>query len=86
MFNKIVFTLILAALTACTAAEVNKAQTYQNDITAACAVAMPLAGVAGPAAPYIVAGCATEEAIAKLALDPSSLEWVNGLIAGVKKA
>lgn len=45
---------------------------------------MPLAPMAGPVAPYIIGGCASEEAIAKLALDPNSLNWVNGLIAQAK--
>ena len=80
-------TLAIAALIAvggCTAAQVNQANTVQSDIAAACAVAMTFVPVAGPVAPYIVAGCGTEQAIASLALNPTSLSWVNGLIAQAK--
>lgn len=37
-----------------------------------------------PITPYVIAGCATEEGLAKLATDPSSIEWVNGLVSQIK--
>lgn len=54
-------------------------QAYQDQIAAACSMAMMIH--AGPVSPWIIGGCATERAIATLALDPSSLAWVNSLIA-----
>lgn len=74
----------LGALGACTAAQVGTANRYQAEIAGACAVAMKLAPIAGQVAPWIVGGCATEAAIAKLALDPNSLAWVEGLAVKVK--
>gem|GEM_PF-4933790 len=67
----------------CDPAQLARIESYQQKIAAACNMAMTVAPLAGPVAPYIIGGCATEQAIAKLALDPSSLEWVRGLIAGV---
>lgn len=89
--SRLILTVAAAfALTGCTTAQVNTARTYQQDVAAACHVAMglvtttPLGAVptpVGPIAPWILGGCATEEAIARLALDPTSLAWINGLIA-----
>jgi hypothetical protein len=62
------------------------AQSYQDKIAGACAVAMSRSSVAGPIGPWIIGGCATEAAIAKLALDPSSLAWLNSLVAKAKGA
>ena len=76
----------LGALGACTAAQVDTANRYQAEIAGACAVAMTLAPIAGQVAPWIIGGCATEAAIAKLALDPSSLAWLQGLVAKAKAA
>jgi len=73
--------LLASMLAACTPAQQAAAPGYQQEIAAACNVAMVLAPMAGPVAPWIIGGCATEEAIAKLALDPSSLAWINGLTA-----
>ncbi|HEX5321655.1 MAG TPA: hypothetical protein VFW46_21025 [Stellaceae bacterium] len=56
------------------------AQRIQPGLVTACTAATALSPVAGPIAPFIVAGCGTAEAIDKLAADPSSTEWVNGLI------
>lgn len=77
--------LALAA-TGCTTAQQTTASSYQAAISTACSVAMTFAPAAGPVAPWIIGGCATEQAIAKLALDPSSLTWVNNLIAMVRGA
>lgn len=81
----------LAAVPGCTPkqeAAVTKgaavARLYQAKLAGACQVAMTLAPIAGPVAPWIVGGCATEAAIAKLALDPSSLAWLQGLVAKAK--
>lgn len=72
-------TLGLAA-TACTPQQVATATSYQQKISDACAIAMPLSSAAPAIAPWIIGGCATEDAIARLALDPTSLAWVNDLI------
>ena len=45
---------------------------------------MSLAPIAGPVAPWIIGGCGAEAMIARLALDPTSLAWVNELVAQVK--
>jgi hypothetical protein len=53
----------------------------------ACNAAMALAPVAAavPQAaaivPFVMAGCGAAEGLAKLAADPSSVAWVNGLVA-----
>ena len=76
---------------ACTASQLATVNKVQNDVAAACTTAMslaPFATLAGPAgasiAGYITAGCGTEAAVAKLATDPTSVAWVNGLVAQVK--
>lgn len=74
--------LILIALfwlCSCTAEQQARAGDYQTKIAALCRDALPFAAVPGIGI-YIAGGCATEAAIAKLALDPSSIEWLNGLI------
>ena len=56
----------------------------------ACADAMAVANLAGlipgvgAIVPYIHAGCATEAALVKLALDPSSTQWVGQQIGAIK--
>lgn len=82
--NRILAVALIASVAACTTAQVDKATGYQTMIAGACSTAMLLSPNAGPIAPYIIGGCATEEAIARLALDPSSLAWVNNLVAKVK--
>lgn len=74
---------ITVALSGCTPMERDQATA---DIYAACSTAMMLAPAAGPAAPFILAGCGSAEAIAKLASDPSSVAWVENLIAQAKAA
>ena len=68
-------------LAACSPVQLDKAQGYQAQIAAACQVAMALAPMAPTIAPWIIGGCSTEAAIAKLALDAGSLIWVNDLAA-----
>ncbi len=75
---------ILALLNSCTPQQVqDDAGRYQADIAAACGIAMTLAPIAGPYAPWLVGACSSEALIARLALDPSSLEWLNGILARV---
>lgn len=61
------------SLVAC--AQVNSAT---SAIESACTELSPLVPLAGPIAPYIVAGC-TADGIIKLASDPSSLAWLAKL-------
>lgn len=71
-------------LSACTPAQVEKAQSYHQQLVAACSVAMALAPMAPAIAPWIVGGCGTAQSIAKLALDANSLNWVMSLIRDAK--
>jgi hypothetical protein len=88
------------ALSACTTAQLDAtqarvdagrarvatvAQQIQPSLITACSLAMQFAPAAGPYAPFIIAGCGTAEAIDKLAADPSSTDWVNGLIADARR-
>lgn len=56
----------------------------------ACDEAIMLANIAGlvpgvgAIVPYITAGCATAEGLTKLAADPTSTQWVVGLIGKIK--
>ena len=77
---------VLAALTAAPACQqiAGTAATVDPQLVAACNAAMALSPLAGPYAVWIDAGCGTAEAIAKLAQDPSSAAWVNGLVADVQ--
>ncbi len=76
---------VLLALAACTLQQTADLQHYQDQIAGACALAMMVAPLTGPAAPWVIAGCSTEAAVAKLALDPSSLAWLQGIVAGVRR-
>lgn len=84
----VIYTAICAAaalmLAACAPSQLADAQRYQADIAGVCGVAMTLAPFAPMIAPWVIGGCATEAAVAKLALDPSSLAWVNGLVAKMR--
>ncbi len=73
------------ALAACTPQQVLTAGQYQAQIAGACQVAMTLAPVAGPYSVWIIGACATEEAIARLALDPASLAWLQGIVARLRQ-
>ena len=70
----------VALLASCTQAQLDQVAAYQRQIAAACQVAMALAPVAGPVAPWIIRGC-SPEGIAKLVLDPEALAWLGELIA-----
>ena len=61
------------------------AKTLDPKLTAACNTALALSSFAGPYAVWIEAACGSAEAIAKLAQDPSSLAWLDQLIADVEK-
>ncbi len=71
----------LALLASCTQAQLDQAAAYQAQIATACNIAMALLPQSGSVAPWINAGCSTQDMIAKLALDPSSLVWINELAA-----
>ena len=73
-----------ATVTAC-APLASGAKTIDPALIAACDAAMALSPVAGPYAVWIDGACGTAEAVARLAADPSSTAWVNGLVAGVKR-
>ena len=81
MIYKLAAVSVMLAVIACTPEQMLRAQSYQERIAAACNVAMTLAPVAGPVAPWILGACGAEMMVAKLALDPSSLAWINELIA-----
>jgi hypothetical protein len=61
------------------------AKTIDPKLTAACDAALTLASFAGPYAVWIEAACGTAEAIAKLAENPTSLAWLQQLIADAEK-
>lgn len=77
----------LAALSGCTAAQLDKAQatvTKGTDaITQVCAGLAPLTAFAGPYSVWITGACAAEGAVAKLAADPNGLAWLKQLNADV---
>ena len=87
VIKSLVVALALGALFAPAACQqvADTATSVDPALTAACNTAMVLSPLAGPYAPWIIGGCGTAEAIAKLAADPSSLDWVNGLIADAEK-
>lgn len=76
----------LFAIAACTATQVN---TALADVQAGCVVALTAANQAGAVTKggaantvadinqYLVSGCATTDAVAKLAADPTSVAWLN---------
>jgi hypothetical protein len=78
--------LVGSTLVACTASQVSMAVA---DVQAACITAIQASNTAagltkGGAAntvasinAYLVAGCATADAVAKLAADPTSVAWLN---------
>jgi hypothetical protein len=81
--------LALGGLAACSPQQLQQgaavAGDYQQKIAAACTAAAPL--MAAPqVGVYLAAGCAGEQAIAKLALDPSSLDWLDSVMAQAKAA
>jgi len=96
------YSLPLVMLASCSATQVASTQTalaaIPADLAAACATAQKASGIAsatvkGGAAntvanitQYVTAGCATGEAIATLAADPTSTAWLNGMTATLTAA
>ena len=92
---KILVSVLLMGLAGCSSAQLAQTETalaaVPADLAAACATAQKAAGIAqatvkGGAAStvasitqYVDAGCATGSAIATLAADPSSVQWLAGL-------
>lgn len=77
---------VLAVQIACTATQVMKADSVQAEITKLCGIAIPLASLDPAVGVYAQAACVSEEMIAKLALDPHTVAWLQGIIAQLKKA
>lgn len=91
--------LLLFPVAACSTAQVANTQAVlaavPAELAAACATASSAAAIAqatvkggavntvNNVAGYITAGCATGEAVASLAADPSSTDWVKGLTAQI---
>lgn len=79
----------IASLAGCAQLQTT-ATRIEPQLEAACAVARQVAEVASfvPAAatitPYVKMGCSTAEGLAKLAADPSSVEWVGQLVGKMK--
>lgn len=71
-------------LVACTSQQIEAAKDYQARIAGACGVLMTLAPFSGPMAPWIVGGCGLEASIARLALDPTSLAWLNDMAGKIR--
>ena len=63
----------------------DKAHKIDPELTATCDAATALASFAGPYAVWIEAACGSAEAIAKLAQNPTSRQWLEQLIADVEK-
>jgi hypothetical protein len=59
---------------------VQKADAVEARIEALCAEAEPLADLYPPVGVYVHAACATEAMIAKLALDPRTVAWLQAMI------
>ncbi len=80
--------MILA--TACTPQQQAQLATAGATLQAACTDAIAIANIAGlvpgvgAIVPYITAGCATAEGIARLAADPSSTQWLGELVGKIK--
>ena len=73
------------ALVACTPQQIQTAQDYQARIAGACGVLMTLAPFSGAMAPWVIGACSTEAAIAKIALDPTTLAWLNDMAAKIRE-
>lgn len=76
--------LILLSLLAIAACSSEQVRSYQDQIAAVCATIMPLASFVPSVGIYAAAGCATESVIARLALDPTSLQWLDDLKSKLK--
>jgi hypothetical protein len=81
----VAFALVLGACAGpITPAQVQNAQNNQAVVARLCNQAMALAPIAGPYAIWITAGCASEELVANLALQPGAINYLNGLISKVR--
>jgi hypothetical protein len=86
---KFIFPMLFLVLAACVQAP-SPATVHPDfaridrDVRALCAVAVPLSGLAGPYAPLIIGGCATEAGIAKLASDPESVARLHEFVEKVR--
>lgn len=86
--------LLILALNNCSTAQLSafssSAARVEPALAAACVTATSLATVAGlvpgvgAILPYITVGCSTAEGLARLAADPSSVEWVGQLSGQIK--
>jgi len=74
--NALVAILIALYLTGCATPTVSDVARFTDDVKAACRVAVAVAPN-----PYVLAGCLTADGLAYLASDPSSVAWLNGMIA-----
>ena len=74
-----VFALIMLA--GCTAEQQQAAAKYHADIQYVCRQAMAVAPMFPDVAPWLVGACQSEAAVARLALDSSSLEWLVGILS-----
>jgi hypothetical protein len=68
------------------ASAVTTATTVQDEVVAVCADAVPLASLDPAIGVYVTAACASEEAIAKVALSPTGLAWLERLYAELQTA
>lgn len=83
------------ALWGCTAAQTTQVQSTAGQVDtalqSACTDALLVANIAGlvpgvgAIIPYINAGCATADGIAKLAADPTSAAWLGQLTGEIKQ-
>lgn len=78
--NRLAAPLVALTLAGCNPQQLADAQRYQADIAAVCQQAMIVAPFFPKVAPWLVGACESEAAIAKLALDPSSLTWLKGIL------
>lgn len=80
MIRYLAVSALAVSLSACTLAQQTSAQKYQDMIAGACTSALALVPTTSVYRPWIDAGCVSEAAVAKLALDPNTLLWINDII------
>ena len=69
-----------------TPTQVQTAQNNQAVVASLCNQAMALAPIAGPYAIWITAACGSEMLVADLALQPGAINYLNSIIARVRKS
>ena len=94
MIRAIAIASAFAALTGCSSSQMASFQSQVNQVQPAlqmaCNDALTVANLAGlvpgvgAIVPYINAGCATAQGLAKLAADPSSAAWLGELTGEIK--